>query len=65
MLRDEELVKRLDRIESKLDIYLEKLVKHDTDIEWLRHYLKISLSAVIAVAVGLITTVLNTFIKPN
>jgi hypothetical protein len=59
----EDLVKRLDRIEHKLDIYLEQLSKHETDLKWVQGYIKVSVSALIGLAGGLATALFQLFTR--
>ena len=61
----EELAKRLetrlDKIETKLDRYLEMNAHQEADIKWVKGYIKVSLSAIVAISAGLITTIFRTF----
>lgn len=57
---DEELVKRLDRIEAKLDSHLAQLAKHDADLTWVRGYVKTSITSIISLTIGLIITFFKT-----
>ena len=54
---------RLQRIESKLDAYLEKAAKQETDLVWVRGYIKTSITSIISLAIGLVVTFLKT-LKP-
>ena len=56
---------RLDKIETKLDRYLEISAAQEADIKWVKGYIKVSLSALVAVATGLITTIFRVFINPS
>jgi len=62
----EELARRVDdrlaRIETKLDVYLERLTQHDTDLQWVRGYIRLSLSTMIALGVGIITALFKLFL---
>ena len=57
---DEELTKRLDRIEAKLDSHLATLAKHDDDLTLVRGYVKTSITSMISLAIGLIVTFFKT-----
>jgi hypothetical protein len=57
----EDLAKRLDRIEHKLDIYLEQIAKHETDLKWVQGYVKLSISALISLAGGLAAALFKLF----
>ncbi len=63
----EELAKRvdarLDRIEAKLDAYLATLAKNENDLTWVRGYIKISVSAIISLAIGVVTALISVFTK--
>lgn len=51
---------RLERIEKKLDIHLEKVSKHEADLTWVKGYIKTSVALFISITVGLITTFFRT-----
>jgi hypothetical protein len=57
----DELVKRLDRIEHKLDIYLERITTHEADLNWVRGYIKLSVGAILSLMGGLATVLLKIF----
>ncbi len=57
------LEKRLERIEEKLDNYLQVASTNKADISWVKGYIKVSLSALIAVTAGVITTIFRVFFK--
>ncbi len=57
------LEKRLDNIETKLDRYLEKMAENSTDVNWVKGYIKITLTTLTAMAVGVITTIIHVFFK--
>ena len=59
------LEKRLDTIESKLDRYLETSATQTNDIKWVKGYIKVSLSVIIAIATGLVSTIFKVFINPS
>ena len=52
---------RLDKIEAKLDNYLPAQAQHEADIKWVKGYIKVSVSALITLGIGLITTLLKMF----
>jgi hypothetical protein len=52
---------RLDKIEGKLDTFLPQQSSHEADIKWVKGYIRLSVTAMIALGVGLITTVLKLF----
>ena len=49
------LDERLERIEAKLDKYLESISKHETDLGWIKSFIKGSTVALITLTSGLIT----------
>lgn len=55
------LEKRLDKIEEKLDRYLELNHKHEADITWVKGYIKLSISLIITILGGLVTTIVGYF----
>lgn len=55
--------RRLDKIEDKIDSHLEKVTKNTADIKWVQGYIKVSLSALIAVGAGVVTTIFRVFFK--
>lgn len=55
-----ELEKRLDRIEKKLDAHLVQTVQNETDIKWIRGFIKISMTAIFTVISGLVVTLIKT-----
>jgi hypothetical protein len=52
---------RLDRIETKLDKYLEALSRQEADLTWVKGYIRTSVSALIALALGVITSLISVF----
>lgn len=58
---DNSIKARLDRIEDKLDRYLEKSAQQDVEIKWVKGYIKVSISAIIAIA-GALASVLFGYI---
>ena len=57
------LEQRLDKIENKLDRFLEMNAAQEADLKWVKGYIKVSVSAMIAIATGLITTIFKVFFK--
>lgn len=61
----EELAKRLegriDRLEAKIDEYLKSTHEQDADLKWVKGYIRVSVSAFLAVITGLITTAIKVF----
>ena len=49
----EELFKRLDRIEEKLDTAIERTIKAEADVSWLRGHVRLAGSALLALITGL------------
>lgn len=50
---------RLDKIENKLDKHLEIYAENTADIRWIKGYIKISITALIAISGTIITIVLK------
>lgn len=63
----EELVQRIehriDRLEEKLDKYLELMHHQEADIKWVKGYIKLSLSLIVTIITGLVSTLINYIIK--
>lgn len=59
------LEKRLDKIEHKLDVHLELVSQHRTEISWIKGYIKLSLSALLAISTGVISTIFKVFFTTN
>ena len=57
------LESRLEKIEDKLDKHLEIVATNRADLHWVKGYIKIGLSAIMAIILGLITTVFKVFYK--
>ena len=57
---NENLIKKLDRIESKLDKHLATLSKHEADLMWVRGYIKTSVAALLSLTLGIISTFIRT-----
>lgn len=57
------LEKRLDRLEEKLDVYLREVAENKADLKWVKGHIKLGLSAILAIATGLLTTAFRVFIK--
>lgn len=64
----ERLERRLDRIEEKLDKFLEReaiqeaqLSSQASDINWVKGYIKFSVSAIITIVGGVVTLIFNMF----
>ena len=55
------LEQRLDKIEKKLDKHLEVSTVNAADISWVKGYIKISISAILAVIAGLVTAIFQIF----
>ena len=51
---DDRLDKLEEKTDSKLEDYLKKLVEHNTNLIWIQAYIKISITAIIALAAGLL-----------
>jgi hypothetical protein len=55
--------KRFDKIEAKLDRSLEQVATNKADIKWVQGYIKVSLSALITLGAGVVTTIIRVFFK--
>lgn len=51
---------RLDKIEEKLDVNLERVSKLETNLSWVKGSLKTTLAFVLSLTIGLVTTFLRT-----
>lgn len=58
-----ELNKEVGTMTSKLDTYLKDQSKQTVDIDWIKGYIKVSLSAIIALFAAIATTIFEVFIK--
>ena len=56
----ERLEKRLNDIEAKLDKHLEKSIKNETDLTWVRGHIRNSVVLMITLIGGVVTTFLRT-----
>lgn len=54
-----DIKRRLDRIEKKLDVHLEQTMINKADIKWIRGFIKISVSAFIAIVAAILHMVLR------
>lgn len=54
---------RLAKIEEKLDKHLESVTKHSADISWVKGYIRISVTMISTIIVGVVGLVLKVFIK--
>ena len=52
--------KRLDRIEVKLDIHLKQSEKNDTDLKWVKGFIKYNMMVTIAVVGAAVTYIFST-----
>ena len=50
---------RLDRIEAKIDLHADRIVRAETDINWVKGSIKTALTLIITVAGSLITWLLS------
>lgn len=57
------LERRLDRIEEKLDSHLTSMSTNKADIQWVKGYIRLSLSTMVAIIAGVITTMIRVFVK--
>lgn len=55
------LERRIDRLEAKLDKFLELENSNRADLNWVKGYIKLSLSAIIGLITGLATVVFRVF----
>lgn len=62
--RLDDLGTRLDRIESKLDDHLQRVTKAESDIGWIRGYVRIGTTIFLAV-IGALGAVLLNMIFPS
>jgi len=51
---------RFDKLEKKLDAALVKSTENETDLKWVKGYIKTSLTFMISLTIGLITTFFRT-----
>ena len=56
------LEKRLDKIEHKLDLHLQKAAANEVDLRWIKGYVKLSLTVIVAIGTGMVTTMFKVFI---
>jgi hypothetical protein len=56
----ERLEKRLNDIEAKLDKHLERSIKNETDLNWVRGHIRNSVVLMITLIGGVVTTFLRT-----
>lgn len=54
---------RFDRLEDKIEEYAKLTTANETNLQWVKGYIKLSLSAMIALAAGVVTTLFKTFFK--
>lgn len=59
----EDIRNRLERIENKIDSYLYLSNKNETDLKWVKGYIKVSVSLITAILGGLVTTILKVFVN--
>lgn len=52
---------RLDKIEEKLDLYLNMSHAQEADLRWVKGYIRISLTAMITLGAGLIAALFKAF----
>lgn len=52
---------RLDKIEEKLDKHILLATENEVDLRWVKGSIKLALSAIITLTIGLATTIFNTF----
>lgn len=57
------LERRLDKIEQKLDKHLETTTTHESDLKWVKGYIKFSLTSLIALVGAVSTALFKLFIK--
>jgi len=57
------LEQRLDKIEDKLDKHLEQVTTNTADIKWVQGYIRLSLTALIALGTGVVTTIFKVFFR--
>lgn len=64
-LEHEELARRLesrlDKIESKLDKYLESANSNSADLKWVKGYIRVSVGLFVSVFAGLLTALTKLF----
>jgi len=63
MTPNDPVTSRLDRIEQKLDKHLEIVTTNQADITWVKGYIRVSVSAILAITAGVITTIFRVFFK--
>ena len=56
-----ELNDRLRRIEDKLDAHLASAAKNEADLNWVRGYIKLSISFMLSLFIGTVTTAIKVF----
>lgn len=61
MDKEQEILRRLSKIEAKLDKHLEKTVRNEQDTAWIKGYIKFSITAIISLTVGIVTALLKIF----
>ena len=59
----DQITDRVSRIEDKLDRYLEQQSEQKADISWIKGYIKVSVSTLLALSTGLITTIISMYNK--
>lgn len=57
----QEMHRRFDKLEAKLDTYAEQTTAAKQDLQWLKGYVKVSLSALIALGGALISAAFKLF----
>lgn len=57
----EKLERRLERIEDKLDRHLENVTKNSAEIGWIKGYVKISFTAILALITGAVINILKLY----
>lgn len=49
----QQMDEKLDRIESKLDNHLERISKAEESIDWVKGFIKLTFSAILAIGSGI------------
>lgn len=60
-----DLHNRFDKLEEKLDRFTEQTVENRRDLDWLKGSVKIGVSAMVSLAIAVITNLIHTFTGKN
>ncbi len=56
-----QLERRFDRLEEKLDSYMKEAASNEVDLNWVKGYIKLSLSLIASIIVAIVTGVISFF----